>query len=361
MYFCEVTKSQWSNPFNPDEDNSVEESTPIEDMENIENLELRGKVQEFAIRIYKSRSKCIEKPDRRRLTSIAEYMYENFCAPEPVYENVAKVLDIHVDKVKDKLLNYYWTCIDNKEKKAVFPIVRRVSACITDTSAEFIRSANLFDGERSALKGALEKIKELEERKKLPQLQLLKRKKLEDADTPEEILKTKLVSQILLQINQRTNTPLQEELNKEAEKMIKSLDGLPAISDVLQELASSPFSILDRHIVISSEGQEESKHSHRPSELFQHSERTVDAGLDRALSNIAERRRSVNGGKVAGKSARSVVGGEAFSGKEMKGRLNEMVDNLVIGEKPIRKEYPIATPKIRINGPRYGSEFPGIM
>lgn len=336
-------------------------------MENIENLELRGKVQDFAFRLYKSRSKCIEKPDRRRLTSIAEYMFENFCAPQPVYENIAKVLDVHIDKAKDKLLNYYWTCIDNKEKKVVLPIVKRVSGRIADTSVKFVMPRSLFDGERNALKDALEKIKGLEERKKLPQLQPLKRKKLEDSETPEQILKTKLVTQILLQINQKANVPLQEELSREAEKIINSLEGLPAISDVFQGLASNSLPILDRQVIVSSEAQEESKNTRRPGEFRQRGECAVDVELDRALSNIAERRRSVNGSKGVAKSVRTVVeeklvaGGETASGREIQGRLNEVVDNLVTGEKTIRKERPIVTPKIRINGPRYGSEFPGIM
>jgi len=343
-------------------------------MEDIENTKLREKVLEFAFNIYKSRSKCIEKADRRRLTNIAEYMYDNFCQEEPVYEHVAKVLDIKVDRAKDKLLNYYLTCIDNKEKKLVLPIVRRVSAKITEPSVESIRSAKLFDKERNELKKVLKGIKELEEKKKLPQLQALKRKKLEGDDTPIEILKTKLVAQILLQINQKTNVVLQEALNKEVDHILKTLEDLPAISSVLQNITLSPLPPIGK-IMISSESKEGNKVQSMNIPLDKLNESThkkndlsFEAKLDNTVTYVYKGHRNANGNKGGARLSTTTLNiiEERMENRALAVQNEGIQDNrkkentsMSLSEIITTRKQP--TPRIIISGPLSNCEFPKIV
>jgi hypothetical protein len=332
-------------------------------MEDIEDIELREKVIEFACNIYKSRSKCIEKSDRRRLTNIAEYMYDNFCKEEPVYEHVAKVLDLKVDRARDKLLNYYLTCIDNKEKKVVLPIVRRVAAKITEPSVKFIQSARLFDKERSELKKALNEIKELEEKKKLPQLQVLKRKKLED-DDPTKILKTKLISQILLQINQKANAHLQEVLSKEIDNSLKLLDELPAISSVFKSITVNALPVIGQ-IIIPSESREENKlqNMNKFNESTQRrDELPFDVKLDNALTYITKGHRNSNGSKGGKYSAttRNIIE-KRVENKTLVVQTVELKDNhKTIALSEIIEGRQQLIPRIIIGGPPCNCKFPNI-
>ena len=80
---------------------------------NINNEKLKQMLQLFAQRLAEKDSKAIEKSDRRRLIQISEYVFENLIDPQPVYENIASILDISPEKAQ--VMNSFTICIRRRQ------------------------------------------------------------------------------------------------------------------------------------------------------------------------------------------------------------------------------------------------------
>ncbi len=73
---------------------------PMYQVANVPDQVAAQKLQEFAQRLSEREGATVEKSDRRRLIAVAERVYENCLDPLPVCENLAKILNISLDRAK---------------------------------------------------------------------------------------------------------------------------------------------------------------------------------------------------------------------------------------------------------------------
>jgi len=233
---------------------------------------LRMLLQDFAIIINDRETRSIEKKERRKLMNIAEIVFENYLIADPIYEIISKILDEPIEKSKDRLLKCYASWIDNKERRVLSPIAGRIAKLITDPSPENIKKLNLFEKEHPYIQHALSTILQLEEKKKQPHVQPLKKRKISEPElTPLQILKSKLVGQILCAIEQKGNNELREILYKKIDEQNFSETTLPPLQDALKALpalkAKSPVKFINPindGIIVISDDENEKNHQKVP-------------------------------------------------------------------------------------------------
>lgn len=140
-----------------------------------------------------------------------ECTFDNSCSPQPVYEQVAKVLNISLENTKERLLTYYWNIIESKQRKEILPIAKKLTEQIASTDIEHVDGMEFFRKDCDSLKLALMKIRELQSKKKLEDFRTIKTR-LDVEESPASVFKSKLTSQILSYLNQKDNAELKDAI-----------------------------------------------------------------------------------------------------------------------------------------------------
>ena len=70
----------------------------------IENKDIKFKLEEVAKMLSDKGTNTITKSERRRLVDVAEIVYDQFMAPEPIYENLAAILQSSMEASKVRFL-----------------------------------------------------------------------------------------------------------------------------------------------------------------------------------------------------------------------------------------------------------------
>jgi len=72
----------------------------------IDNKEIRFKLEEVAKLLHDKDTDQIQKSERKRLVDIAEIIYDSCMDPEPIYENLAKIIRSNTSAAK-VIFQYY--------------------------------------------------------------------------------------------------------------------------------------------------------------------------------------------------------------------------------------------------------------
>lgn len=176
----------------------------------IKDPELKRKLQEFITNFYESGRRTIDRKDKGRLVMMIDYACNNLYSLQPIYEQIAKALNISIDNTKERLLNYYWNSIENKQKQEIIPLAKRIAGVISSTGIECVNKINLFKGERSNLKNILIKVKELQDQKMIEEF----KSKWNKGELVIDVLRNKLIPQVLAYLNQKDNVELEELIKK---------------------------------------------------------------------------------------------------------------------------------------------------
>jgi len=196
-----------------------------EKSKEVNDVELKRKLQEFIDNFHKSGRKTIDRTDKRKLVMMIDYACSNFYSLQPIYEQVAKILNMSIDNTKERLLNYYWNSIESRQRKGIIPLARRIAGLISSTGIELANRINLFKKERSNLKNILTKVKELQDKKMIEEFKSTKKWNTEEFAI--DVLKIRLIAQVLAYLNQKDNVELEKVIAKKLDAELESIGTLP--------------------------------------------------------------------------------------------------------------------------------------